>query len=282
MKTLVLGGSGFVGHYLMKYFDGIGTSSIEREGYTKLDITNREEITAVFQREKPDLIINSAAMSDVDFCEKRREMAMRINGESVEWIARSANIINSRFVQISTDYVFDGEKGDYREVDKPNPINAYGESKLIGEADALRHNSLVLRIEMPYGLNLAKNKNVFFESAVRNLRDGKIINAAIDQIISPTFVEDIPKAIYALISKNRTGVFHLASIEQLSRYEFVKKIAEVFGFDDKNVNATHLDDFKLVAKRPKKTSLNMGKISSIFNVDTLEMNLKRIKKSYKI
>ena len=94
---------------------------------------------------------------------------MLVNGYAVEWLSSASKSIEAKFIQISTDYVFDGLTGGYKEEDVPNPINEYGKSKLLGEKNALKNNGLVIRIEMPYGLNLAKNKNVFFESIVRNL-----------------------------------------------------------------------------------------------------------------
>ena len=280
MKTLVLGGSGFVGYYITKYFKGIGTSSSQKEGYIKLDITNEMEVKETLQNMKPDLVINSTAIADVDLCEKEADKAMLVNGTSVEWLAELSSKINAKFIQISTDYVFDGEKGDYTENDKPNPINEYGKSKLVGENNALKYDSIVLRIEMPYGVNLSKNKNVFFESVLRSFKQNKPVNAATDQIISPTFVEDVPRIINALVENNQSGTFHLASKEKLSRYEFVEKMADVFGFSRGGINPTSLDYFKFIAKRPKKTSLNIDKISKIVNIDYLEENFRKIKNAY--
>ena len=280
MKTLVLGGSGFVGYYITKYFKGISTSSSQKEGYIKLDITNEMEVKEILQNIKPELVINSAAIADVDLCEKEADKAMLVNGTSVEWLAELSSKINAKFIQISTDYVFDGEKGDYTENDKPNPINQYGKSKLVGENNALKYDSIVLRIEMPYGVNLSKNKNVFFESVLRSFKQKKPVNAATDQIISPTFVEDVPRAINTLVENNQSGIFHLASKEKLSRYEFVEKIADVFGFSREGINPTSLDYFKFIANRPKKTSLNIDKISKIVKIDYLEENFRKIKNAY--
>ena len=282
MKTLVIGGSGFVGYYIKEYFKCKSTSSIEKSGYQKLDITDTEEIKRVIEKDRPELVINSAAMADLDLYEKEVDKAAIINGQAVEWVSQNAQRINAKFVQISTDYVFDGEKGNYSELDTPNPINQYGKSKLVGELNALKYNGIVLRIEMPYGINLAKNKNVFFESVLRNLSSGKEVNAAVDQIISPTFIEDIPMAIETLVSKDYKGIFHLASKEKLSRYDFVIKIAEVFGFNKNLVKKVSLDEFKFVARRPKKTSLNIAKISETFDIKSMDVNLNKIKTEYKI
>ena len=280
MKTLVLGGSGFVGYYLAKHFNAISTSSHEKEGYIKLDITKKEDVFETFRQIKPELVINSAAMADVDLCEKEKENAMLVNGYAVEWLSSASKSIGAKFIQISTDYVFDGLAGGYKEEDVPNPINEYGKSKLLGEKNTLKNGGLVIRIEMPYGLNLAKNKNVFFESVVRNLKEGKTVNAAVDQIISPTFVEDIPKAVEALVEKEAKGIFHLASKEHFSRFEFVNIIADAFNFDKTAIKHVKLDDFKMLAKRPKNTFLNTDKISKFYEIKPIKENLEKIKNEF--
>ena len=277
MKTLVLGGSGFVGYYLAKHFNAISASAHQKEGYIKLDITNKEEVSEVLNKIKPELIINSAAIADVDLCEKEKETAMLVNGYAVEWLSSLSKEIGAKFVQISTDYVFDGLTGNYKEEDNPNPINEYGKSKLIGEENALKNDAIVLRIEMPYGINIAKNKNVFFESVINNLKEGKTVNAAVDQIISPTFVEDIPKAVEVLVEKEANGIFHLASKEHFSRFEFVNIIADVFNFDKTFIKPVKLADFKMLAKRPKNTFLNIDKISKFYEIKPLKENLEKIK-----
>ena len=277
MKTLVLGGSGFVGYYLAKHFNAISASAHQKEGYVKLDITNKEEVSEVLNKIKPELIINSAAIADVDLCEKEKEMAMLVNGYAVEWLSSLSKRIGAKFVQISTDYVFDGLTGNYTEEDNPNPINEYGKSKLIGEENSLKNDAIVLRIEMPYGINIAKNKNVFFESVINNLKEGKTVNAAVDQIISPTFVEDIPKAVEVLVEKGANGIFHLASKEHFSRFEFVNIIADVFNFDKTFIKPVKLADFKMLAKRPKNTFLNTEKISKLYEIKALRANLEKIK-----
>ena len=280
MKTLVLGGSGFVGYYLAKHFNAISTSSHEKEGYIKLDITKKEEVFETFRRIKPELVINSAAMADVDLCEKEKENAMLVNGYAVEWLSSASKSIEAKFIQISTDYVFDGLTGNYKEEDLPNPINEYGKSKLVGEENALKNDGLIIRIEMPYGLNLANNKNVFFESTINNLKEGKTVNVAVDQIISPTFVEDIPKAVEVLVKKNASGIFHLASKEHFSRFEFVNIIADAFNFDKIAIKSVKLDDFKMLAKRPKNTFLNTDKISEFYEIKPIKENLEKIKNEF--
>ena len=277
MKILVLGGSGFVGYYLAKHFNAISASAHQKEGYVKLDITDKKEVSEVLNKIKPELIINSAAIADVDLCEKEKETAMLVNGYAVEWLSSLSKEIGAEFVQISTDYVFDGLTGNYTEEDNPNPINEYGKSKLIGEENALKNDAIVLRIEIPYGINVAKNKNVFFESVINNLKEGKTVNAAVDQIISPTFIEDIPKAVEVLVKKGANGIFHLASKEHFSRFEFVNIIADVFNFDKTIIKPVKLADFKMLAKRPKNTFLNIDKISKFYEIKPLKENLEKIK-----
>ena len=277
MKTLVFGASGFVGFYLKRYFNAVGTAQSEKNGNKKVNFLNDDEIVEIINAEKPDLIINSAGLTNVDECEKNPDLAFKLNGDAVGIIARESRKLSAKFIQISTDYVFDWTKGNYGEDDTTNPINVYGKSKFLGERNALNYQaSIVLRIEMPYGINLAKNKEVFFESIINNLRANKIVNAATDQIISPTYVEDIGKAVDALVKSEQSGIFHLASKEHFSRYEFAKIIADAFNLDKSLVREVSLDSFKLVAKRPKNTFLNVGKVSKFLNISSIEDNLRAI------
>ena len=153
MKTLVFGASGFVGFYLKRYFNAVGTAQSDKNGNRKVNFLNENEIVKIINSEKPDLIINSAGLTNVDECERNPDLAFKLNGDSVRTIARESQKINAKFVQMSTDYVFDGAKGNYKETDSTNPINVYGKSKLLGEENALNHlDPIVLRIEMPYDL----------------------------------------------------------------------------------------------------------------------------------
>ncbi len=274
MRTLVVGGSGFVGRYLVRHFDAVGTSGRGRDGFPKLDITRRQEVERLFERFRPELVINAAAMTNVDECERRREEAFMINADGVMNISEAAYRVKAKLVQISTDYVFDGAKGDYGEDDPTNPVNVYGSSKLRGELYALERDALVLRISSPFGINLGRGKESFFEYVLRALAGGERVKALVDQITTPTFVEDVPEAIDALVQRGSAGTFHLAVREAISRYEFAIKVAEFAGFEPGRVDRITSREMNFYARRPRDTSMKTDKISGSFRTTELSKALK--------
>lgn len=277
MKLLVFGGSGFVGRYILKELGGIGTSSSGIEGFTKLDISDRLETINLVKEIKPEVVVNCSAIADVDACERDKETAMKINGYSVANVVEAAKSTGSLLVHISTDYVFDGEKGDYSEEDPTNPINAYGLSKLKGEEEALKYGkTAVIRISTPFGINYGAKKKSFAEFIINNLKEGKEINVVTDQYTTSTYLGDLVKAIKELYNKKESGIFHLGIRERLSRYDFALEIADSLNRDKSLIKPSKLDDFKRIAKRPKDTSLNSGKISKIIDITPLKEALKEL------
>lgn len=276
MKTLVVGGSGFVGRYLVNHFGAVGTSGSGRDGFIKLDITSRPEVRRLLERIRPELVINSAAMTGVDECERKSDLAFTVNAQGVRNVCDAASEVGARFVHISTDYVFDGERGNYGEDDPVNPINQYGRSKLLGETYARERPSLILRISSPFGINLGAGKESFFEYVIRSLSGGgrTTVRAFVDQITTPTFVEEIPRAIEALFRADMTGTFHLAVKGGVSRYDFALQIAELAGFDGGWVVKSLSQEMGFFARRPRDTSLRTDKISEIFEAGTLQSDLK--------
>lgn len=280
MNVLVIGGTGFVGYYLMRYFAAQGTSSSGTPGFIDLDITDRDTLKRVIRKVDPTVVINSSGMTSVDECERRPENAMNVNGKSIDDLAGICSKKGIKFVQISTDYVFDGKAGNYRESDPTNPINQYGLSKLEGEKAALAHDSIVLRISTPYGINHSTKKKTFFDYVVDNLSSGNEIRIINDQFTTPTFVEDIPRAIRELIRADEKGIFHLGIREKLSRYDFALKVAEFLGLDQEKIIPVGVDDIDFLAKRPRDTSLNVSKITRYLFMENLDSSLEIIRNSY--
>lgn len=276
MKVLVIGASGFVGSYLMEHFRGYGTSTAGDDRLFRFDLMQPEELSRIADEINPDLIINSAGITNVDACERDPDAASVINGESVKYLSRIAREYGSGFVQISTDYVFDGKKGNYSEGDPVNPINSYGKSKLAGEKHALSGNSIVLRISTPFGHGIPGGKMTFLDFVAQNLKAGKGIKAVTDQFTTPTFVGDIAPAIENLFNAGKHGIYHLGVPEKISRFDFSIKVAKICGLDRSLVSTAKLSDFKFEAERPMDTSLNTEKISEIFLPGNLDESLKQI------
>ncbi len=154
MKTLIIGSDGQLGSQLMEFMPNpTGGASRKGKDSMRLDISDVHEVENLILSEKPDVVVNAAAITDVDLCEREREMALKVNGIAVRSMARACSVIGSYFIHISTDYVFDGEKGMYKEDDAPNPpLNYYGISKLYGEASALAYDeTLVVRTSGVFG-----------------------------------------------------------------------------------------------------------------------------------
>lgn len=270
MRLLILGASGQLGSELSSLFpDAIKTySSSEVPGGVKLDVTDFPLLEDFILKVRPDIIINAVAFTDVDRCERDKERAFKVNAEAVRHIVRVSRVVEAYLVHVSTDYVFDGERGNYREYDVPNPINYYGLSKLVGEGYALSYDdSLVVRTS---GVFKHKGFPVFVYKA---LKEGKEVHA-FKGYYSPISAKLLANAIKELIEMRRTGIINVAG-ERVSRYELALKIAEMYGLDKSKVR--EVDEVKgWVAKRPLDSSLDISKAKGLLSMDfySLEENLK--------
>ncbi len=231
-------------------FDG-GTG-----GYLPLDITDFDAVRRVFQDFTPDTVINCAAMTQVDRCETEREACWRINVEAVEHLARCCLQHGSRLIQVSTDFVFDGQNGPYRETDRPNPISFYGRSKLASE-NVVRGAGLdrwaVARTILVYGTGNRLSRSNIVLWVLDQLSRGQEIHVVTDQWRTPTYVVDLAAGIERIVRFNKSGVFHLSGRELFSIYEFALRIARVFDLDASLIHPTDGTRFRQTAARPPRT-----------------------------
>lgn len=266
MKVLVTGAAGFLGTKVMKLlkddFDLIKTDKEGRKGSLKMDITDMDEVISVLNKEKPDVVLHIASVTDVDRCEVERGLAKKINVDGTNNMILACKAINAKIVYVSTDFVFDGKKGDYKEEDKPNPLSYYAETKL--EAENLVRKSglkyLIIRPEVLYGYNGDGSERSFSNWVYTSLKEKKEIKVVDDHFNTPTLVDDIAEAIKILIKKNKEGIYHVAGPERLSRYEMALKIADAFGFDKGLIKPIKTAELKQKAKRPRDSSLNTEKL----------------------
>jgi dTDP-4-dehydrorhamnose reductase len=258
-RTLVLGGSGFVGRGLTQSLGCPATSLSDREGFITVDATRAEDLRSVLTAFVPETLINCVGLADVDRAERDPTLADSLNRQVVENLARIQGELGFRLIHISTDYVFDGAKGGYREADSVHPINEYGRSKLHGEEAALRSTgSLVLRISSPYGPGFGARKPQFFRYVTDTLRSGKPVKALTDQRVTATYLPDLARAVVTLGGAGITGVVHVTSEEPLTRFEFAKRVAKVTGADASLVQpGLRSDMLQWVAPRPNDTSLDV-------------------------
>lgn len=259
-RALVLGGSGFVGRELVSYLGCPGTASVEREGFLAVDATRIEPLRSRLQEVRPEVVVNCVGLADVDRAEREPALADSLNRLVVENLVEAQRSQPFRLVLISTDYVFDGEQGGYRESAPVRPINEYGRSKLAGERAGLRSAStLVLRISSPFGQGFGARKPQFFRYVADSLRSGKPVRALTDQRVTATYLPDLGRAIRTLLDLDVRGVVHIGSADPLTRFEFARAVARAVGVDPGLVNpGLRTDMTQWTAPRPADTSLDVG------------------------
>ncbi len=260
-RILILGGSGFVGRELTNYFDSPGTSLSGKEGFIRCDTTNLFSLEKTIESVRPEIIVNCVGLADVDRAETDLALANELNIQTVANITEMQKRYGFRLVHISTDYVFDGIKGNYAENDETHPINNYGLTKLAGEYVASRDPvNLVVRISTPYGKERGGTKKQFFRYVVESLKERKQVRALCDQFVTSTYLTDLARALDELCEKGCTGIYHITGEERLSRYEFACMIAEAADLDRALIvkaSVTEMTAWK--AKRPLDTSLLVSK-----------------------
>lgn len=297
-KVIITGGSGMLGMSLVyslggefDVFASYRTNHIEmkRARFIPLDITIKNEVFRVIEKINPDLVIHTAALTNVDFCEDNPEKAREVNICGTKNISEACAKSNAKMIYISTDYVFDGVKGNYSEKDDLNPINWYGKTKLEGEGEVkkLTNDYLIVRTSL-YGWNIQK-KLSFVEWVIVNLQKNLQINALEDQFSSLMFVNDFAEIILKLIKMNINGTYNIASCKKINKFEFAKKIAQVFSLDEDLILPITTEElFKKIgrkAKRPKDVSLNISKAREELGIDAPSIenglwHMKRLKDNY--
>jgi len=282
MKTIIIG-SGFLGSTLANIFKENGVFVVEttksgKNKTIKLDIENLSDIEKIINKNKPDVIINSAALTSVDFLEKNPELAFRVNAIGVKNIAIVASKTNTKFIQISTDSVFDGKKGMYTETDKPNPINVYAKSKLQGEEyiKEICENYIIIRTNF-YGKNT--QSKFLFENIVDSFRKSKSIIGFEDVIFTPLEITNLCYLIFDLLYSEYKGIINLSSDEVMSKFDFCKNIVNTLNFDEALLKKGSIKNMDFIAKRPKNTSLSNKLSKKFLHHKILPMNewLKKLK-----
>jgi dTDP-4-dehydrorhamnose reductase len=222
----------------------------------QVNILDIKELKKVCYEEKPDVIIHTAALTNVDQCEKDRKLAWELNVTSVENLLSISRVLDCHFIFFSTDYIFDGMKGPYSEEDRPNPISFYGKTKHASEnACIVGHNkSTVIRTNVVYGYS-SFGKSDFISWLISRLESGSELNIVDGQYCNPTFTDDIARAVIKIIDKKRYGIYNVAGADWLSRYDIALKVAKVFGFDTCKIKSIQPGELKQAAKRPNKGGL---------------------------
>ena len=272
-KFLVTGSAGLIGSQVVKDlvekdFEVYSCYNVEKPEFgipTHLDILKKDKIEKILQNIKPDVVIHLAAITDVDLCERQKELAILVNAKSTEILAQESSKQDAYFVYMSTDYVFNGKQGLKNENDMPNPLNFYGTSKLDGEIalSNLISPYTIVRISTPFGIH--PKKKSFPLWIKKNLELKKETPVLIDQYTSPTFVPNLSKMLIEVATKQITGTIHLAGATRISRYDFAKIIAEKLNLDKTLLKPTKMAEMKWDAQRPQDSSLDVTKANKILD-----------------
>lgn len=229
--------------------------------YHSVDVTKKWELEDCLLKIQPDFIVHTAAMTNVDACEDDKENCDKLNVESVKYLAEICEKLKAHLIHISTDFIFDGEQGYYKETDQPNPLSYYGLSKLKSE-EVLTNSSIdftILRTILVYGQvnNLGRNNIVLWVK--ESLESGKEITIINDQYRMPTYVEDLAFACKLSIDKKVQGIFNISSNELLSIYEIAQEIARAFDLNSDLIKPISTETLNQKAARPPKTGFDLTK-----------------------
>jgi dTDP-4-dehydrorhamnose reductase len=268
-RVLITGANGLLGQELitrmssLPIYDVLATGRDARPrftqgscGYTQLDIADPDAVHRIFQDFTPDVVINCAAMTQVDQCETERDACWKVNADAVETLARATKQFGGRLLQVSTDFVFDGADGPYAEGARPNPINYYGKSKLSGENAARLAGTegwAIARTVLVYGTSEGDARSNIALWVINELSAGREIYVVTDQFRTPTYAPDLADGIERIVRYGKTGVYHLSGREFMSVFEFARTIARVFELDESLIKPTDSTRFTQPAARPPRT-----------------------------
>jgi dTDP-4-dehydrorhamnose reductase len=270
MRVLILGKNGMLGHDLEIAFHGDDFVALSRE---ELDVCDSEKVKETFFSIQPDIVVNATGYTDVDKAEDEEDKASEINGYAVGGLARLCRDIDATFVHFSTDYVFNGKnKNGYNEDDAPEPINAYGRSKLLGEELLIEEMELLneeFPVEGRYFLIrtswlFGHHGTNFVQKMLDLAENKKEIRVVDDQFGKPTFSLDLARQVRWLVASNEypTGIYHITNEPETSWYKFARKIFELAKIDV-NIAPCSSKEYVTKAKRPKYSSLYNNKLPNL-------------------
>jgi dTDP-4-dehydrorhamnose reductase len=276
MKILITGSNGLLGQHLVKMLiettshqiiatgKGVGRLPFlqnDRYNYFQLDITDGNAVNDCLQLHKPAVIIHAAAMTQPDPCELDKISCWEINVTATRFLLEAAKIINAYFLYVSTDFVFDGLLGPYKETDIPGPVNYYGSSKLAAEK-SVEESTLqwsIVRTVLVFGNILVGNRSNIISWVKDNLEKHTPIKVVSDQWRTPTYVEDLATGIIMVMEKQATGIYHISGEEGMSPYDMAVATAEYLQLDTSLMTKVDADTFSQPAKRPLRTGFVIDK-----------------------
>lgn len=277
MKIAILG-VGFLGGKLVEFFSkrfNVVCADINPRSdlVNKIDATNKQEIENLLTVEKPDIVIDTIALSSYFVCENNHKLCRKLNFESAKYIAEACKKIDAKMIFISSSYIFDGEKGNYLETDIPNSLNKYALSKIDAEKKVLElDRAIVIRSEPMYGFDKGKKQIIFGTNTFEV--DVKIGFPNI--LRKPIFIDDVPRIIFSLVEKNQSGIFNIAGPTKLRWLDFLTDLSMLVNAHNK---IKIVDNSDWILKPPYDSTLNTSKIASLgIKTTAFKAALKELKK----
>jgi dTDP-4-dehydrorhamnose reductase len=274
MQTvLITGANGFVGYYLIqqlldKNFAVVATGKggnrlpYQQENfcYRSLDFTSKENVAAVFQDVKPQVVVHCGAISKPDECEQNRKAAFLSNVTGTINLLEASAAIQAHFVFLSTDFVFSGDRGFYQEEDERLPVNYYGETKVLAEDEVRQYpfRWSIVRTVLVYGKTFSGRENIVTNTAIA-LQQGKALKIFDDQVRTPTYVEDLATGLVAIVQKGATGIYHISGEDIKTPYEVAVETARLLNLDSSLITLVKAHEFDQPARRPAKTGFDISK-----------------------
>jgi dTDP-4-dehydrorhamnose reductase len=273
MKILVTGANGLLGQKLTALLEKDDTIQLvataraklnfqlTRGEFVPLDITNAASVDKIISEVRPDVVINTAAMTQVDQCESEREACWLNNVTAVAHIAKACEKNNIHLIHISTDFIFDGTHGPLDELAKPNPLSYYGESKLAAEEVVMKSKTdwAILRTVLVFGVTRDMSRSNIVLWVKKSLEEGKTINVVNDQWRTPTLAEDLAMGSYLVAKKKAKGVYNISGDEMLTPYDIAIRTADFFKLNKALIKSADSSTFKQPAQRPPKTGFIITK-----------------------
>jgi len=281
-KVLITGSNGLLGQKLLDLYltiediELIATARGEnryprKEGYTytSLDITNDKEVQQIIAQHAPDCIINTAAMTNVDSCETDKEGCNQLNVDAVAYLIAAANTVGAHLIHLSTDFIFDGKKGPYKEDDEANPLSYYGHSKLLAE-NMVREYCIkwsIARTVLVYGVVNDMSRSNIVLWAKGALEKGQPVNVVDDQFRTPTLAEDLAKGCQLIEHKQAEGIYNISGKDQMSILELVQRVANYFDLDASVLRVVSSESLNQPAKRPPLTGFDLTKSRKVLGYE---------------
>ncbi len=277
-KILITGTNGLLGQKLVELLINKGEYQViatarganrlpfqQGYAYYSLDVTNSTQVRQVVQETKPNYIIHTAAMTNVDQCESEREACWKLNVDAVQYLVEACRETGTFLLHLSTDFIFDGAAGPYDEEATPNPISFYGQSKLAAE-QLLLNSSIrwaVARTVLVYGIAHDMSRSNIILWVKKSLEEGKNIKVVDDQWRTPTLAEDLATGCYLIIKHKAEGIFNISGKDLLTPFEMAYRTADYFGLDKSFITRANSSTFTQPAMRPARTGFILDKAQNL-------------------